>query len=232
MPIFRERLALGPRHPMHPGWREYTPHIRVGTRQLRLRPLRRSDGPQWCELRIDDERFLRPVEPTPTAAWHLAHSSAAWRATYRYLSRSAAKGETLPLAIEVNGEFSGQLTIGNIQHATAQEGWVGYWLHSSLTGHHIATAAVALAIDHAFNRVGLHRLTATHLPSNKASRRILERNGFREEGLLKENLHIDGRWRDHYLMALTRSELQQTAVQRISDQGIISKKPSRNRRAL
>ena len=76
----------------------------------------------------------------------------------------------------------------------------------------MATAAVAMALDHAFREAGLHRLEATVRPENAASRRVLERSGFREEGLLRRYLHVDGDWRDHLLVARTREELRAGAV--------------------
>ena len=48
------------------------------------------------------------------------------------------------------------------------------------------------------------RLQAAFLPHNQASRRVLEKNGFREEGYAENYLQIDGRWADHVLFALTR----------------------------
>ena len=44
-------------------------------------------------------------------------------------------------------------------------------------------------------------------PENAASRRVLEKAGFREEGLLKRYLNVDGAWRDHYLVAITVEEV-------------------------
>lgn len=75
------------------------------------------------------------------------------------------------MVIELDGRFVGQLTIGNIQHGGISDAWIGYWVSSAVTGRGIATAACALGVDHAFRRIGLHRLTATYLPSNPASGR-------------------------------------------------------------
>ena len=74
-------------------------------------------------------------------------------------------------------------------------------------------------MDHAFARVGLHRLTATYLPDNPASGKVLEHNGFREEGYLHRNLHIDGQWRDHHLVALNADDFASCAVHRLRQAG-------------
>jgi ribosomal-protein-alanine N-acetyltransferase len=61
---------------------------------------------------------------------------------------------------------------------------------------------VALVCDHAFGPVGLHRLQADIRPENRPSRRLVERLGFRQEGLFRSYLDIDGAWRDHLAYAL------------------------------
>ena len=90
----------------------------------------------------------------------------------------------LPFAIELDGEFCGQLTIGNVTHGALRSAWIGYWVASSATGKGVATGALALGLDHCFGPVGLHRVEATVRPENAASRRVLAKVGFREEGLL------------------------------------------------
>lgn len=194
-----------------PGWPIATPsvYIHPGTpsqHRVTLRPLRRTDREDWQRLRIMDERLLRPVEPTVAGDWSEAHSPAMWRATYRSLTAAARAGVLLPAVIEVDGQFAGQLTLGNIQHGAVSSCWIGYWVASHLQGQGVATAAVALGTDHAMLHVGVHRVEATVMPDNGASRRVLERTGYRVEGLLRRNLHIGGRWQDHLLVGLTAEE--------------------------
>jgi ribosomal-protein-alanine N-acetyltransferase len=70
----------------------------------------------------------------------------------------------------------------------------------------VASLAVALVCDHAFGPVGLHRLQADIRPENGPSRRLVERLGFRQEGLYRRYLDIDGDWRDHLAYALLAEE--------------------------
>ena len=90
----------------------------------------------------------------------------------------------LPYAIELDGEFCGQLTIGNVTHGALRSAWIGYWVAKAVTGGGVATAALALGLDHGFGAVMLHRIEATVRPENAASRAVLAKAGFREEGLL------------------------------------------------
>ena len=203
----------------HPGWPEPTPTVHVPGATLRLRPLAASDGKSWARMRIQDEEILRPVEPTVPGTWEEAHSQAAWRSNWQNLRRFARDGIIVPLAIELDDRFIGQVTLGNIQHGAIGECWVGYWVYSRFAGRGIATVACALGVDHAFARIGLHRVTATYLPSNPASGKVLANVGFREEGFLRENLHIDGAWQDHHYVALVKEDFASTAVERLRQAG-------------
>ncbi len=69
------------------------------------------------------------------------------------------------------------------------------------------TDSLAAILEFAFSRIGLHRVEAACLPANEASRRLLLRSGFREEGYAREYLRISGRWQDHQLFAILRDNL-------------------------
>lgn len=206
-------------------WRPPTLILPGGTGDpivLRIRPLTRSDGTAWRQLRIHDEEHLRPVEPTLDLPWEEAHSPAMWRTHYRGLARARRLGVAAPFAIEADGEFVGQLTLGNIQRGTAGDCWIGYWVHSALQGRGIATAAVALGTDMAMLGLGVHRVEATVMPGNHPSRWVLANTGYRVEGYLKRNLHIDGAWTDHILVAQTVEEIGVGICQRLAKQGRFS----------
>lgn len=212
--------ATGSRHPIHPGWPEATRTVRLPSgARLRLRPLLSSDGAAWSQLRILDEQWLRPVEPTVAGRWETAHNAEAWRTNFSNLRGWATKGVVVPFVIELNGEFAGQVTIGNIQQGSIGEAWIGYWVASPHMGQGVATAACALGTDHGFSRVGLHRLTATFLPDNPASGRVLELVGYRREGFLRGNLHIDGRWQDHHFVAQNVDDHPESAIARLTEAG-------------
>lgn len=196
----------------HPGWPATTPTSLTPAGRVRLRPLRRRDGRLWARYRNADEQALRPVEPTVPGPWWEAHTKPVWRRTVSGLLAMASRGQLIPFAIEVDGQFAGQLTLGNIQHGVVCSCWIGYWVYSGYGGRGVASAAVTLGVDHAMSFVGMHRVEATVLESNTASRRVLEKSGFREEGLLRRNLHINGQWRDHLLVGLTAEESRPSRV--------------------
>ncbi len=91
-------------------------------------------------------------------------------------------------------------------HELARSALVGYWIDESAAGRGVIPTALAMAVDHCFGVVGLHRVEASIRPENHASRRVVEKLGFRDEGLRRRYLHIDGAWRDHLCYALTAED--------------------------
>jgi len=186
--------------------------IRVRAGVVRLRPVRLRDGAVWSRIRLAERAHLEPWEPVVEADWHARHAVSSWPAICSGLRAEARRGRMLPYAIELDGEFCGQLTIGNVAHGALRSAWIGYWVAREFNGGGIATAALALGVDHGFGAVGLHRIEATVRPENGASRAVLAKGGFREEGLLQRYLEVDGAWRDHLLVALTVEELSGSAA--------------------
>jgi ribosomal-protein-alanine N-acetyltransferase len=198
--------------PMHPGWPTPTGPLRVAAGVVRLRPIRLRDAAQWSRLRLADRAHLEPWEPSAGAEWQLRHAMSSWPAVCSSLRAEARKGRMLPYVIELDGRFAGQLTIGNVTHGALRSAWIGYWVASEFTRGGVATGALALGLDHCFGPVMLHRVEATVRPENAASRAVLGKVGFREEGLLRRYLEVDGAWRDHLLVAITIEEVQGSAA--------------------
>lgn len=191
----------------HPGWPTVLGPLQVTAGVIRLRPVRMRDGVAWSRIRLADRAHLEPWEPSAAADWATRHSSAAWPPVCSSLRTEARYGRMLPFVIELDGRFCGQLTVGNIAYGALRSAWIGYWVSNSAAGGGVATGAVALALDHCFGPVRLHRVEATVRPENAASRSVLAKAGFRQEGLLQRYLDVDGAWRDHLLVALTVEEV-------------------------
>ena len=68
------------------------------------------------------------------------------------------------------------------------------------------TDAVRALIPFVFGTLGLHRIEAACLPENEPSRSLLAKIGFREEGLARKYLLINGEWSDHVQFALLEDE--------------------------
>ncbi|WP_035776729.1 GNAT family protein, partial [Arthrobacter sp. H5] len=130
----------------------------------------------------------------------------------RALNAQAHAASALPFVITErrNGSrpaIAGQLTVSGIVWGSAMTATLGYWVDQARAGRGIAPAAVALATDHCFGKLGLHRMEINIRPENAASLSVVRKLGFRDEGMRKSYLHIAGSWADHRTFALTVDEV-------------------------
>jgi ribosomal-protein-alanine N-acetyltransferase len=132
----------------------------------------------------------------------------------RTLWREARGGRVLPFVVTVDGAVVGQLTVGNIQYGSLRGANIGYWISQEYAGRGIIPTAVALATDHAFRALHLHRIEIAMRPENLPSRRVAEKLGFRFEGERSSFLHIDGDWRDHLVYVMVDHDLPEGVLAR------------------
>lgn len=168
-----------------------------------VRPLRRRDGREWQALRIANAGWLGPWEATQPEG---AGPASTFGEMVRAGNRAAREGRMLPFAVDVDGRLRGQLSVGGIQWGSLRSAHIGYWVDQREAGRGVIPTAVALVSDHCFRELGLHRLEINIRPENRASLRVVDKLGFRAEGLRRRFLHIDGDWRDHLAFAMTAEE--------------------------
>lgn len=173
-------------------------HGRVSIRPIRVRDAR----PLEREL-IANRSWLERWEAT--SPYGPVQSDT--KASIRSLQNHARSGGGLPFAIEFDGEFVGQLNVSGITYGSVASASIGYWVSERVAGHGITPTAVALATDYCFTQMQLHRMEICIRPENAPSLRVVQKLGFRYEGLRRRFIHIDGDWRDHFCFALVREEL-------------------------
>lgn len=186
--------------------------LQVGEEVVRLRPARRGDVAEWARLRSVGREHLERWEPQLEERWEKAYAPRRLKGALRAQRQGAKSGRMLVLAVDVNGRFAGEVSIGGIVRGANQSGWLGYWIGEEYAGRGIGTAAVAMVLDVAFGALGIERVEATVKPDNAASIAVLERLGFLEEGRLRNYLRIDGARRDHLLYASLLTERMLPAV--------------------
>ncbi|GAA1334565.1 GNAT family N-acetyltransferase [Saccharothrix algeriensis] len=206
----------------HPGWPARLGPLRVDAGVVALRPPKLFDASAWSRLRLRDQVYLENWEPTAVDGWSERNSALSWPPQWSSLKALARRGQALPFVITVDGELAGQITVGNVVRGSLRSAWVGYWVAADRAGGGVATAALALVVDHCFGEGGLHRLEATVRPENAPSVRVLTKAGFREEGLFRRYLDVAGDWRDHLCFALTAEETSpEGLVRRLVAQGYV-----------
>ncbi len=179
--------------------------IRIETERMTLRQPMLGDYRNWSRLRGDSSEFLTPWEPL-WANDHLARKGFTNRVYWA--QRAIGNGSALPLFLfrRADDALLGAITLDNIRRGPAQAGTLGYWIGTSYARQGFMREAIAGVVHHAFERLDLSRIEAACLPENTASRALLEKCGFKYEGVAQSYLQINGRWRTHVLYASLRMD--------------------------
>lgn len=192
--------VLGPRR-----WPVTLRHGAIG-----LRPIRLRDEAEWFDVRARNAAWTGPWDSTrPPEA---AGEGLTFAQMVRAFAADARAGRTLPWLITWNQEgvkprLAGQMTISGISYGSARWGMAGYWVDRDLAGRSIAPTALAMAADHMFGVLGLHRLEVAIRPENVNSIRVVEKLHLRCEGLRPRLMHVDGDWRDHLVYVAHAEEV-------------------------
>ena len=182
-----------------------TRKVRIESQRLTLRLPAHDDWRQWSHLREESAAFLTPWEPV----WSENHLSRRNFTSRVYWARRAeAQGTALPLMLirREDQALIGAITLDNIRRGPAQAGTVGYWIGAPYARQGYMREALQALVNYAFLRMDLSRIEAACLPENTASRGVLEKSGFKYEGVAQAYLQINGRWRNHVLYSCLRAD--------------------------
>ena len=179
------------------------------TTRITLRPFALDDAEALLGLRLKNRAFLTPFEPIrPTNVYTLS----AQRDQIVADEDGFAYGRRYAFGIYLSDELVGRVSLDNVVRGAWQNATMGYFVDRDHNGQGIATEAVRGAVAYGFENAGLHRIQAGVMPRNVASIRVLEKVGFRFEGLSLRYLQINGVWEDHNIYALTAEEWPVTAA--------------------
>lgn len=171
-----------------------------------LRYPRVSDFPAWTHLRAESRTFLAPWEPV----WATDElSKGAFRRRLKRYQREAREDSAYAFFVlrSADDALLGGCTLSNVRRGVTQCCALGYWLGERFARQGYMSAAVRALIPFVFRTLGLHRIEAACLPANEASKNLLAKAGFRQEGLARRYLRINGEWQDHVLFALLSDDL-------------------------
>ncbi|HEU5222311.1 MAG TPA: GNAT family protein [Candidatus Lumbricidophila sp.] len=178
-----------------------------------LRPIQLRDAKVLDRMLIENRTWLRQWEATYPDAMRSFDT----RAAIRNLLVHAREGNGLPFLMVLDGQPVGQLNVSSIVHGSLSSASVGYWVTRAAAGKAVTPTGVALATDYCFEQLRLHRIEICIRPENTPSLRVVEKLGFRYEGLRRRYIHINGEWRDHYAFALVREEVPNGVLRRWKD---------------
>jgi [ribosomal protein S5]-alanine N-acetyltransferase len=128
-----------------------------------------------------------------------------------YLTRYEQPHEKAVLiCLRDSGAIAGLVNINSIIRGRFQSASLAYAAFAPTAGQGYLTEGLTLVVRYAFEQLQLHRLEAQIQPENHASRKLIQRAGFRYEGCSPELLYIDGAWRDHERWAITNTMIDIT----------------------
>ncbi|MBP9951222.1 MAG: GNAT family N-acetyltransferase [Cypionkella sp.] len=172
----------------------------IETERMTLRLPGHSDYRHWAALREASVAHLTPWEPV----WSHDHlSRKAFTNRVYWAGRAQSQGTALPLLLirREDQVLLGAVTLDHIRRGPVQAGTIGYWIGQPFARRGYMREAVLAVVHHAFNTLDLSRIESACLPENVASRGVLEKSGFKYEGVAQSYLQINGRWRNHVLYA-------------------------------
>jgi len=168
----------------------------IKTKGFILRYMKMSDLDKYYESvqdKLTKKGFMQVIKNKSEAKKELK---------YKISDYSRKKPFGIAFAIEINGEFAGYVELHHLnQKYFEHKGEIGYCMHPNFRGKGIMSKAVRLVTNYAFKKYKLKRMTGTCRTFNKASARVLEKAGYKLEGILKKNKYRNGRYLDDMVWA-------------------------------
>lgn len=173
--------------------------------RITLRVPQLGDYVPWAKIRRESREFLEPWEPTWSSD---ALTRAAFRRRLRRYAREVRDDQGIAFFIfrKEDDRLLGGITLSQIRRGVTQSASVGYWIGEPYARHGHMTDALKVTIRFVFEGLRLHRLEAACIPTNLPSQGVLKKCGFKEEGLAREYLCINGVWQDHKLFAVVSTD--------------------------
>lgn len=176
--------------------------------KLLLKRLLPEHAQELLELRIRNRQYLQPFEPIRDASYFTAEGQEKDILTGMG-DKDQATSVSFGIFLKETDELAGRVALTGIARGPFQNANLGYFIGQEHRGKGLMTEAVRLCVGYAFEEMGLHRVQAGVMPRNRPSLRVLEKVGFRREGLAKRYLQIHGVWEDHELFAMTREDWEE-----------------------
>lgn len=179
--------------------------VRLVGESCMLRTFQEGDAKQLAALMARNKYFWSTFEPLHRDDFYT--EEAQYKKIVESLQMMAMKREfTFGVFTHDGGQLIGHISLYAIKRLPYSSAFIGYAMDEHYTRKGIATEAVSLVVQFAFETLNLHRLEAFIAPENRGSIRVVEKIGFQQEGLMRELLFINGKWVDHYMYALLQRD--------------------------
>jgi ribosomal-protein-alanine N-acetyltransferase len=173
------------------------------TARLRLRPIQESDVDDLFPY-VSDPEFPKMM------SWH-AHTERSQTLEYiRHVQAAFVNNAKVTWVIEYDGRVMGCVGLDDIEFQLrawrVDRAELGYWIAPPLWSQGLMTEAAHAVTACGFEVIGLHKITVGCIVENVASRRVIEKLGYRPVGRWEDHVWRDGRWWSMVRYELTSSE--------------------------
>ncbi len=185
---------------------------------MTLRPLVSADYAQWRDTRRRNQEWLTPWESRRApGSPDVVESRSAFAARCQARERERQLGTGYGFGVFVGPRLCGEVNVNGVQPGPFHSAHVGYWIDEASAGRAYAPESLVVLFRHAFEELRLHRLQIAIIPRNKASRRVVEKLGLRDEGVARRYLEINGVWEDHIRFAITVEEWEERRAELLAE---------------
>jgi len=170
----------------------------IKSRRFVLRPYRKSDALSLAG-NINDKTISQNTLGVPFP--YTLRDARQWIAKCMKENRKKTP-ETMSFVVDINGEVAGAIGFHHLVKGHKAE--VGYWLARKYWNKGIMTDALKLLTDFGFRKLGLRRIYAHVFIHNRGSMRVLEKCGYKREGIRKNVVKKGNKLIDDVIFAKTR----------------------------
>lgn len=168
---------------------------------IELKVLTPKDSEDVLDYYIRNKEHLKPFEPTREENFYtLEVQMQNLMESYKQF----LNGTSIEFGIYINKKFIGKIKLSNVVRGIFQNAFVGYSIDEKEQNKGYMKEALNIVLNYGFGDMELHRIEATTLLNNEKSQRVLKSCGFKEIGISKKYLFIDGKWRDHKIFSKTK----------------------------
>ena len=166
----------------------------IKSKHFILRPFRKGDEKSLIEG-INNKKIFRNTLGIPYP--YTLKDAKKW-IRKNLKEHKKEKPTEMHFVIDINGDVIGGIGFSEIESHQAE---IGYWLAQKYWGKGIMTLAIKKVTNFGFEKLKLKRIYACVFPFNKASMRVLEKNGYKLEGILRKEIKKGKKLLDDYLFA-------------------------------
>lgn len=158
-------------------------------------------------LEVEDAKFIQELLIHPEIRPYLgrAPEPVSEEGEKEYIREETQSSDHAHFLIEYRDERAGHIFLGGLDKDFRKSS-VGYSVHPEFHGQGIGTKALKLVTKYAFETLNRHKVRGAYLDGNEASRRIMEKAEFQDEGLERDYKYVNGEWKDAQWMSILEDE--------------------------